>query len=355
MSTGKRIKEIRKKLNLNQVEFSESIGISQSAISQAEKEVISISADVLRNIMTVYNININWLLNGEGNMFNIADFNLDEHITKMKEKAHKIHNDKQSHIKELANRLVTAIKELDLEEYTICERIFESMPKLKDYEEGREEIPAFFMDKFCKKFKVSREWFEFGSGEMLTEKPHIVTPREEWDWKIDKDESDATSANRLAEMLNVPIRFKPETSSISEESHYYNSSGYISVPVSAEISAGEPLKAIESEPLTHIEVSSNMIPNPKNIFCFKVNGNSMHPMIDHNDYVIINKVYDSNNLDGKIVAVRNDEGITLKMMKINHKKKLSVLFPVNKKFEPIFLDESHIIIGTLSLLYRRFE
>jgi SOS-response transcriptional repressor LexA len=81
----------------------------------------------------------------------------------------------------------------------------------------------------------------------------------------------------------------------------------------------------------------------------------MYPMIDHNDYVIINKVYDNNHLDGKIVAVRNDEGITLKMLKLDHKKKISVLFPVNKKFEPIFLDESHIIIGTLSLLYRRFE
>ncbi len=69
MSIGKRFKEIRKSLKLNQTELSNEIKLTQSAISQIEKNLISPSSEVLINISLAYKIDINWLLTGKGEMF----------------------------------------------------------------------------------------------------------------------------------------------------------------------------------------------------------------------------------------------------------------------------------------------
>jgi transcriptional regulator with XRE-family HTH domain len=69
MSIGKRFKEIRKSLKLNQTELSNEIKLTQSAISQIEKNLISPSSEVLINISQAYKIDINWLLTGKGEMF----------------------------------------------------------------------------------------------------------------------------------------------------------------------------------------------------------------------------------------------------------------------------------------------
>jgi len=69
MDIGVRFKEIRCKLKLNQTEFSNKINVTQSAVSQIEKNIISPSSDVLINISNTYNVNLNWLLTGKGDMF----------------------------------------------------------------------------------------------------------------------------------------------------------------------------------------------------------------------------------------------------------------------------------------------
>ena len=69
MSVGIRLRELRKSLKLSQLEFSASLNVTQSAISQIEKNIISPSFDILTKISNTYFINLNWLITGEGSMF----------------------------------------------------------------------------------------------------------------------------------------------------------------------------------------------------------------------------------------------------------------------------------------------
>ena len=73
MSISKRIRELRKLKNLNQVEIAEALGVAQSTISQYEAGKRTPECDVLEKIKRIYGINLNWLVSGDGAMFHIYD------------------------------------------------------------------------------------------------------------------------------------------------------------------------------------------------------------------------------------------------------------------------------------------
>lgn len=58
---AERIKQLRKKLHLNQSEFCEKLGIKQSTLSSYENGTVSPSNDVLYAIATQYHISLDWL------------------------------------------------------------------------------------------------------------------------------------------------------------------------------------------------------------------------------------------------------------------------------------------------------
>ncbi|KHL96772.1 hypothetical protein QW71_05060 [Paenibacillus sp. IHB B 3415] len=64
LDIGYRIKCIRKEENLNQTQFSKSIGISQGNLSEIEMGNSNPSAETLIAIRVKYNVNLNWLLTG---------------------------------------------------------------------------------------------------------------------------------------------------------------------------------------------------------------------------------------------------------------------------------------------------
>ncbi len=66
---NKRLKELRKTLNLQQGEFAKNIGILQQQLSKYERGENKPSADFLAKLIEKTNVNINWLLTGNGNMF----------------------------------------------------------------------------------------------------------------------------------------------------------------------------------------------------------------------------------------------------------------------------------------------
>ncbi len=66
---GKRIQKIRKKLDLRQEPFAKQLGTTQSVISNYEKGARLPSANFLKKLRETFQININWLLTGEGPMF----------------------------------------------------------------------------------------------------------------------------------------------------------------------------------------------------------------------------------------------------------------------------------------------
>ncbi len=69
MSFGKRLKEVLKKLNLTQTALSKEIGTSNVVINRYVKSKTTPDYNFLNKLAAIYNININWLLTGEGSIF----------------------------------------------------------------------------------------------------------------------------------------------------------------------------------------------------------------------------------------------------------------------------------------------
>lgn len=65
-----RIKLLRKKLGLTQEKFGEKIGLKKNSISQIENGVNSLTEQLLLSICREFNVNEEWLRNGDGEMFN---------------------------------------------------------------------------------------------------------------------------------------------------------------------------------------------------------------------------------------------------------------------------------------------
>lgn len=69
MTQGERILEIRKSLNLTMDKFGEKLGVQKSAISKIEKDKVNLSDQMARAICREYNVNYDYLMYGEGEMF----------------------------------------------------------------------------------------------------------------------------------------------------------------------------------------------------------------------------------------------------------------------------------------------
>ncbi len=66
---GRRLKLIRERLNITQQEFCKSLSISQPALSYIEKGT-GFHVGVLIRLKLKYNVNVDWVLFGIGNMIN---------------------------------------------------------------------------------------------------------------------------------------------------------------------------------------------------------------------------------------------------------------------------------------------
>ena len=66
---GERIKHIRKELELNQKNFGDALGLSQSQIGSIEKGYRALTERTKNDIIRVYGVNPAYLETGEGEMF----------------------------------------------------------------------------------------------------------------------------------------------------------------------------------------------------------------------------------------------------------------------------------------------
>lgn len=66
---NERLRDLRKRLGLNQVEFGEKVGIGGTAISKIEKGDRGLTETLLRSICREFNVNEEWLRYGTGEMF----------------------------------------------------------------------------------------------------------------------------------------------------------------------------------------------------------------------------------------------------------------------------------------------
>lgn len=82
MTLAQRIKNLRKELGLNQTEFAQRIGITQTSLSQIEGEKNGISYDVYKSIVNEFKVDPMWLMDGIGTMFASFDSAQDDKHSK---------------------------------------------------------------------------------------------------------------------------------------------------------------------------------------------------------------------------------------------------------------------------------
>ena len=66
---GLRVKAVRDKLNLKQGAYAKKLGISQSFLSYIEKGQRKPSYELLLSLLSIFNVNLHWLVTGVGDMF----------------------------------------------------------------------------------------------------------------------------------------------------------------------------------------------------------------------------------------------------------------------------------------------
>ncbi len=189
-------------------------------------------------------------------------------------------------------------------------------------------------------FNVSLDWLLTDKGvKYLNDSPKLKTE---------------LNADKLKQYIELG---KSNTKLEDEQAKSINNpSSVVSLPIVGEIAAGNPLEVRDVDVLGKILVSSELISDPEDFFCFRVNGWSMSPEIQHNDVVIVNKIYDYDDMDNRIVAVRLDDGITLKLLKLDHENECSWLMPINDDYKPILINQfsSIAMLGVLEFLIRSY-
>ena len=69
MTNGERVNEVRKSLGLTLEKFGEKLGVTKTTISRIEKGVNNLTDQMAISICREYNVNYDYLLYGEGEMF----------------------------------------------------------------------------------------------------------------------------------------------------------------------------------------------------------------------------------------------------------------------------------------------
>jgi transcriptional regulator with XRE-family HTH domain len=69
LTQGERIKAIRKELGLTLEKFGEKLGVTKTTISRIEKGVNNLTDQMARSICREYNVDYDYLMYGEGDMF----------------------------------------------------------------------------------------------------------------------------------------------------------------------------------------------------------------------------------------------------------------------------------------------
>lgn len=69
MTNGERVNEVRKSLGLTLEKFGEKLGVTKTTISRIEKGVNNLTDQMAISICREYNVNYDYLMYGEGGMF----------------------------------------------------------------------------------------------------------------------------------------------------------------------------------------------------------------------------------------------------------------------------------------------
>jgi len=188
-----------------------------------------------------------------------------------------------------------------------------------------------------------------------------LTPASISNYESGKRLPDYASINALSDVYNVNTNWLlTGEGSMFKEPEYLElrDHEFLHLPVVAHIAAGLPIEVVEDEPLEWIDVPRTVLSLPPPYIAFKVEGDSMEPLILEGDYVIMSRDWRGERLHGRICGFRTAEGITLKKLMLQPKQKTAWLMPINHgKYEPVAYNkdtEDFYMFGVLVALIRKF-
>lgn len=141
-----RIKELRKSLGMTQQDFADALHVSRNNIAGYETNTRKPSEAVVSLICKEFDVNEEWLRDGEGKMFvKNTGINMDERLKKLR-------------------------KVLDLTQHEFAARIGVKQNTIATYEMGKGRVPSSqTLKSICREFNVNEEWLRDGTGKMFTE------------------------------------------------------------------------------------------------------------------------------------------------------------------------------------------
>lgn len=212
-------------------------------------------------------------------------------------------------------RLKELIKMLSLKQYQFAESIGISGATVSDWLNTANVNPSIeSLIKISERHNVNLQWLLTGEGEMFN--------------------NERTREGALSQMIRLPVV--------------------------GDIAAGFPTEVVQDEPTEFIEVSTSLLNQPPPYYVFKVDGESMLPVIHPGDYVIISNGaigFNNKHLNGRICAFRTADGITLKQLVLDPRTRTSWLWPINSSFNPVPYNEyteTFTLIGVLVLSIRKY-
>jgi SOS-response transcriptional repressor LexA len=132
----------------------------------------------------------------------------------------------------------------------------------------------------------------------------------------------------------------------------------ISVPIVGEIAAGQPAEEFFEEPYSLLDLPRALLSFAPPYIVFRVAGDSMAPHVLPGDLVVCSQDWREVDTSGKIMAFRCEDGITLKKLVEDYKRKVTMLVPLNSHYEPMIYSEGDpdiVMIGILDLCIRKYN
>lgn len=114
MDIRERLKFLRDQLNLTTRAFGSSINMSGGAITNMEKGTRNITDRTIRDICREYNVNPEWLINGNEPMFEdvTSELDIDDEVRQLTKQYSLLNNEDQELVKKLINSLAVKTESL---------------------------------------------------------------------------------------------------------------------------------------------------------------------------------------------------------------------------------------------------
>ena len=176
-------------------------------------------------------------------------------------------------------------------------------------------------------------------------------------WESGRNNVDSESMKKLSDLFNVSIDYLlgRDTPAQAPAPVELRASRGVKIPVLGYVRAGIPLDAVE-EIIDYEEITPGLAATGE-FFGLVIKGDSMHPVLQDGDVVIVRCQPDAETGD-VVVALVNGDDATVKKLK---KTETGImLIPENRDYEPFFYDAKDVeylpvaIIGKVTELRRKF-